>query len=237
MEQVERLASWLRESKSVVVLTGAGMSTESGIPDFRSKGGWWNGINPMTIATIEAFERDYDLFHAFYCKRLEVLENCQPHEGHKVLARLQEKGMLQTIATQNVDNFHQLAGAQGVYELHGNLQKVRCQKCGKPSDVGAFQRKEACLCGGLLRPGVVLFGEFLPEDDWKGVLQEIMVADLVIVIGTSLQVAPVNQLPNLTSGKKVYINMDTSKSAGFDLVIEGSAKETLQQLELVLQQG
>ena len=231
MGNVERLAQWILEAKKVVVLTGAGMSTESGLPDFRSKNGWWRGIDPMTVATINAFHDDYDLFQAFYCARLDALESCSPHEGHKVLAKLQLQGLISTVATQNVDGFHSAAGSSGVFELHGNLQKIRCQACGTLSTVQAFKNKDHCSCGGRLRPDVVLFGEFLPETAWQGTLAAISEADVVIVIGTSLQVSPVNQLPNLTAGKKVYINMDVSSSAGFDLVIEGSAKETLVALE------
>lgn len=231
MESIQLLAKWILEAKSVVVLTGAGMSTESGLPDFRSKGGWWRGIDPMTVATIDAFHDDYELFHAFYSSRLEAVDKYEPHEGHFVLARLQQQGIITAIATQNVDHFHEQAGSTNVYELHGNLRAIRCQSCGKQASVDAFLAKQYCSCGGFLRPGVVLFGEFLPEDAWQGAFQAISKADVVIIIGTSLQVAPVNQLPSLTRGKKVYINMDVSASSGFDLVIEGSARDTLINLE------
>lgn len=234
MGQIERLAQWIREANGVVVLTGAGMSTESGLPDFRSKGGWWRGIDPMTVATIDAFYDDYELFHGFYSARLQALDKYEPHEGHKALARLQQRGIITTLATQNVDNFHTDAGSTGVLELHGNLRHIRCQSCSKPFSVEAFLKREACPCGGKLRPGVVLFGEFLPEDAWQQAFSAISAADIVIVIGTSLQVSPVNQLPSLTNGKKVYINLDVSSGGGFDLIIEGSAKETLVALEQLL---
>ena len=231
MEQIVTLAKWIREAKKVVVLTGAGMSTESGLPDFRSKGGWWRGIDPMTVATIDAFYDDYELFHEFYSARLDALKQFTYHEGHRVLSHLQQQGLIDCIATQNVDNFHTDAGSIDVYELHGNLRAIRCHQCHKSYTVDAFLKKDACSCGGKLRPGVVLFGEFLPEDAWQGAFNAISKADVVIVIGTSLQVSPVNQLPSLTKGKRVYINMDTTTTSGFDLVIEGSAKNILLQLE------
>lgn len=234
MENIERLARWIGDSERVVVLTGAGMSTESGLPDFRSKGGWWRGIDPMTVATIDAFYNDYDTFHGFYSARLEALDQYKPHAGHEALAQMQRDGFITTLATQNVDNFHTDAGSTDVLELHGNLRAIRCQHCQRPATVPAFLQQETCSCGGNLRPGVVLFGEFLPEDAWNRAFSAISATDLVIVIGTSLQVSPVNQLPSLTNGKKVYINLDVSTGANFDLVIEGSAKDTLVALETLL---
>lgn len=234
MEQIETLAKWIKRAKRVVVLTGAGMSTESGLPDFRSKGGWWRGIDPMTVATVDALHDDYELFHAFYSYRLQELAKYAPHEGHYVLARLQQQGLIHTLATQNVDAFHTAAGSENVYELHGRLETIRCQRCGKQAEVAKFLQQHRCPCGGQLRPGIVLFGEFLPEAAWQGAFQAIQQADVVIVIGTSLQVSPVNQLPSLTAGKKIYINMDVSSGTNFDLVIEGSAKETLMALEKIL---
>lgn len=231
MNDLQRLAQWMRDAKSVVVLTGAGMSTESGLPDFRSKGGWWRGIDPTTVATLDAFYDDYELFQAFYKMRIEALSQVRPHEGHVALAMLQQTGFIQTIATQNVDNLHTVAGATDVLELHGNLREIRCQSCDKANTVQAFTTKQLCHCGGKLRPGVVLFGEMLPERAWQGALAAIEQADVVLVIGTSLQVSPVNQLPRLTRGKKVFINLQASSNELFDLVIEGSAKQTLVSLQ------
>ena len=231
MSEIKTLARWIKSSTYTVVLTGAGMSTESGVPDFRSVGGWWRNINPQTVANIRAFQENYPLFREFYTMRLEKLQDCDPHEGHEVLAKLEEAGLCHFIATQNVDGFHQQAGSQNVAELHGNIHRIRCQNCSRAYEEAEFIDGIDCSCGGQLRPGVVLFGEYLPEEAWQQALAAIEKADLVIVIGTSLQVSPVNQLPALTRGKKVYINFDIDGfSNSFDCIIQGSARDTLMAL-------
>ena len=232
MDKVAQLVDWINESNYTVVLTGAGMSTESGIPDFRSENGWWRNIDPQLVANIDALNKNYNLFHEFYSMRLKHLKDCYPHEGHDVLAKLEQVGKLHFVATQNVDGFHRMAGNQNVAELHGNIHQVRCQHCGQFATEKDFIEKLSCSsCGGKLRPGVVLFGEFLPEKEWEAALKAIQRAQLVIVIGTSLQVSPVNQLPVLTTGKKVYVNLEIEGNNHFDLVIKGSAKRLLTELE------
>lgn len=226
------LKEWLNHSKKTVVLTGAGMSTESGIPDFRSQSGWWKQIDPRTVATVEALEQNYSLFHAFYTRRIQALENCMPHEGHRILADWERKGLIDCVATQNVDGFHRVAGSKNVEELHGSIQTIRCQACGQSESLESFLNKESCThCGGKLRPNVVLFGEVLPQDSWQHTIHHIQEAELVLVIGTSLEVYPVNQLPTMTKGKTVYINLEIPANVNyFDLTIEGKAKEVLQQV-------
>ncbi|KOS68557.1 NAD-dependent deacetylase [Lysinibacillus contaminans] len=228
---IEQLSEWLKVSQNTVVLTGAGMSTESGIPDFRSASGWWQNIDPRTVATVEALERNYPLFHEFYKMRIENLEKVAPHEGHEILAEWERQGLISLVATQNVDGFHQLAGSQNVEELHGSIRTIRCHRCGKRAEMAAFLQKQSCSCSGKLRPNVVLFGENLPQASWKKVIDSIEEADLVVVIGTSLEVYPVNQLPSMTNGKTVYINLDTAKQViQFDLIIKGKVKEVLEQV-------
>lgn len=225
------LSKWLKVSKNTVVLTGAGMSTESGVPDFRSASGWWQNIDPRTVATVEALEQYYPLFHEFYKMRIENLEQVAPHEGHQILADWEKRGLISLVATQNVDGFHQLAGSQNVEELHGSIRTTRCHSCGKKGEMLAFLQKESCQCGGKLRPNVVLFGENLPQTSWQKAIHAIELAELVIVIGTSLEVYPVNQLPSMTYGKTVYINLDVAQQATqFDLTIQGKVKEILLQL-------
>jgi NAD-dependent SIR2 family protein deacetylase len=230
------LSLWLRQSKYTVVLTGAGMSTESGIPDFRSKDGWWRQIDPQKVASVNALENHYDLFQKFYQFRIRGLEKCQPHRGHFILAKWEEKGIIHAIATQNVDGFHQQAGSKEVYELHGSIRNIRCQNCESLAEVDAFLDGKGCnTCGGKLRPNVVLFGEMLPQNTWNNAIHAIQEADLVVVIGTSLQVYPVNQLPALTNGKTVLINAEsTDQDQMFDLVIQGKAGEILQQVNEIL---
>lgn len=224
---------WLQEAKRIVVLTGAGMSTESGIPDFRSKEGRWRNIDPMTVATTEAYAYHYDLFYDFYRARIEALQHVQPHIGHTILADWQRNKNV-FIATQNVDRLHQLAGATQVEELHGTIRTARCGRCEQPAPIDAFLRKEPCTCGGNLRPNVVLFGEALPSDAWDATMNAIEEADVVLVIGTSLRVYPVNELPRMTRGKCVYMNMecedDIAASYAFDAVLEGKAGDLLTRL-------
>ncbi|WP_107838124.1 SIR2 family NAD-dependent protein deacylase [Metasolibacillus meyeri] len=230
---MEQIREWLKSSKHTVVLTGAGMSTESGVADFRSKSGWWQQIDPRTVATTEALASNYELFHRFYTARINALEHIVPHEGHMILADWQQRGLVQHIATQNVDGLHTAAGAENVDELHGSIRSVRCQSCGQAAEMSRFLAKEACACGGRLRPNVVLFGENLPQQAWNSTLSHMKAAQLVIVIGTSLEVYPVSQLPHMTNGKTVYINLEIEHSH-FDRMVKGKAGETLKIIDASL---
>lgn len=234
--QLQALASLLKNSSYTTILTGAGMSTESNIPDFRSQDGWWKNIDPRTVATTEALRNNYELFHEFYTMRINLLKDCAPHEGHKILAKWEKEGIIHAIATQNVDGFHTASGNRQVYELHGSIHKIRCATCQQKASESSFINKEACEhCGGKLRPGVVLFGEMLPQDVWNRALAEIRNSELVIVIGTSLEVYPANELPYMTNGKTVYINAEIeSHKNQFDLAIEGKAGVVLKQLDEML---
>jgi NAD-dependent deacetylase len=152
------------------------------------------------------------------------------------LGEWEKRGLIHCVATQNVDRFHQEAGSRNVYELHGNIRTVRCEDCNNAAVLKDFLEKKSCTkCSGKLRPNVVLFGESLPYEALDSATGAISKADLAIVIGTSLQVYPVNQLPELCKGKRVYINLDTGgNSSQFDLVIEGSAKDVLTRVEMLL---
>ena len=228
------LSSMIRSSKHVVVLTGAGMDTDSNIPDFRGKEGWWRNIDPRTVATIDSFHHNYSLFHQFYSMRLRMLDGITPHKGHYVLSELESKGLIKSIVTQNVAGLHKMAGSRKVYELHGSIRSIRCNSCNHTAAVENFLKGEHCKhCGNkALRPGVVLFGEMLPSDTWEAALKEVEKSDLLIVIGTSLEVYPVNQLPMLTKGKTVLINKQARGSEGlFDVIILGKAREVLEALD------
>lgn len=232
---VALLKDWLLASKKTVVLTGAGMSTESGIPDFRSASGLWRGVDPRTVASVEALTENYELFRAFYQQRIEALAQCVPHKGYDILAAWQKRGHISLIATQNVDCFHEAAGAVNVQELHGNITTIRCGDCRRPHELVVFLAGDVCKdCGGNLRPNVVLFGEMLPNEAWQQSMQAIEEAELVLVIGTSLEVYPVNQLPAMTQGKLVYINLEATTGRGFDLVLQGKAGEILAQVNSLL---
>lgn len=229
----EILITGMKESEGTVVLTGAGMDTESNIPDFRGKDGWWRNIDPRTVASIDTFYKNYSLFHEFYSMRIKLLENIKPHEGHYILAEFQDKGLINSIATQNVSGLHRIAGSKKVYELHGNIQTVICNHCGHKVDLVDFLDKNNCdFCGNrTLRPNVVLFGEALPKSAWVLAESDIRKCDLLIIIGTSLEVYPVNQLPLFSKGKIVLINNeDINTNYGFDLKLIGKAKEVLKEL-------
>lgn len=147
-EKLGLLSLWMKQSKYTVVLTGSGMSTESGIPDFRSAGGWWRNIDPAKVASSYALETQYELFRDFYIMRINTLANCKPHEGHRLLAEWEKRGLVHCLATQNVDQFHQESGSRNVYELHGNIRTVRCADCGRVAVLDDFLEKKPCAkCG------------------------------------------------------------------------------------------
>ncbi|MGQ7890622.1 SIR2 family NAD-dependent protein deacylase [Paenibacillus sp. WC2504] len=224
----KEVAQIISISKNMVVLTGAGCSVESGVPDFRSPSGWWNQIDPRTVATVKALETNYPLFHSFYTTRVNHLRKILPHAGHAILARWEQVGHIKLITTQNVDGLHQAAGSSHVQELHGSIKEFRCHSCRKATDEEAFVNERPCQCGGKLRPSIVLFGENLPNDAWQRSMAAIESADVVMVIGTSLQVHPVNQLPFITKGKLILINAEeTGQEDRFDFFLRGKAAETL----------
>lgn len=227
-EEINRLAELIRQSHYAMVLTGAGMDTESNIPDFRGKNGLWENIDARVVADITTIQQNYKLFHQFYQDRLSVMGTVDPHEGHYVLAELEKRDLIKGIATQNISGLHAKAGSKRVYELHGDLKKIYCNNCGEPATAqDLYDMKPCSSCHQVaLRPNVVFFGEALPSDVWDTALNEINKSDLLIVIGTSLEVAPVNQLPYLTRGKTVLINTEDT-GFKFDLTILGKAKEIL----------
>ncbi len=202
-----RVAELIREAGSVVALTGAGISVPSGIPDFRSPGtGLWTGIDPMEVAHIDAFRRDPQRFWHFYGDRFQTLEGKEPNGAHRALARLEHAGLLSTVITQNIDRLHAKAGSRDLVEVHGSIEHSSCPRCGARhplADVRARQAADAagvprCDCGAPLRPEVVLFGEYLPVAALTRAEHLAASADVMLCIGSSLEVYPVAQLPQLT---------------------------------------
>ncbi|UCZ54898.1 NAD-dependent deacylase [Bacillus shivajii] len=232
-EYLQAVLKEIEKSTFTVVLTGAGMSTESGLPDFRSKTGWWKNVDPTTIATPEAIDNNYDFFWEFYKTRVDLLKQTEPHKGHQILAKWEKENHIQLVATQNVDGLHQLAGSEQITELHGSIRTFSCHNCAWQVDEHSFMLKEQCQnCGGKLRPNVILFNEQLPVHEWEKTVQAIEQASLILVIGSSLRVSPVNQLPAITSGKTVMINKEIDDwHSAFDYHLEGSAKEILEWLD------
>ncbi len=232
------LSRWLNESNYTVIFTGAGMSTESGLPDFRSSNGLWNKKDPSQIASVDSLNQNVDEFIEFYRERVLAVKEYKPHKGHKLLAKWEMKGMIQSIITQNVDGFHQLAGSRQVAELHGTLQKAHCQNCAKEySSEEYVNHAYYCECGGVQRPSIVLFGEMLPEIAFQFAFEEATKAELFIVLGSSLSVTPANQFPLIAKdngAKLVIINKEKTDFDRFaDLVInDKKIGDVLQELDI-----
>jgi NAD-dependent protein deacetylase/lipoamidase len=234
----ERLARLIRERQPCVVLTGAGISTESGIPDFRSPGGLWDRYDPMEYATIEAFRRDPVKVWEFYAKRLDVLRDARPNAAHLALAELERLGLLEAVITQNIDRLHELAGSEHVVEVHGSVRTSVCLDCGASAtfeevvELLANAPAPACpRCGAILKPGVVMFGELLPPAEIDCAYELAREASLLLVVGSSLEVYPVAGLPLETleaGGELAVVNREpTPLDSRATLVLSGSAGEVL----------
>jgi NAD-dependent deacetylase len=191
---LRRAADLLRRADRVAVLTGAGVSAESGLATFRGAGGLWEGHRVEDVATPRAFERDPTLVWRFYNARRAALRTVAPNPGHRALAALEERWGPErfTLITQNVDGLHQAAGSRHVLEVHGSLARVRCTGCGKVEDRGSEPLPDMprCGCGALLRPDVVWFGEYLSEDVWRGAAAAAAGCGCFLVAGTSAVVYP-----------------------------------------------
>jgi NAD-dependent protein deacetylase/lipoamidase len=232
---VDRVVSWMRAADRIVVLTGAGVSAESGVPIFRGAGGLWRQFRPEDLATPEAFARQPALVWEWYLWRREKIATARPNPGHQAIAALQRDRRGVTLLTQNVDGLHERAGSPRPVELHGNLWRVRCQRgCGVVGcdDAAAPPRTELkCPCGAWLRPDVVWFGEPLDPAALEAATDAIEAADVVVVIGTSSVVYPVAALPHLArrgQARVVEINVDeTPLTAHAHAVLRGAAGEVL----------
>lgn len=233
------LARTMASSRSTVVFTGAGMSTESGLPDFRSPKGLWGRYSPEELASTEALNRNFENFAAFYGERVKAMGGIEPNRGHRILADWERRGLVQAIVTQNVDGLHQAAGSQRVYELHGTLREVRCQSCASVFPAEGYESKARCgACGGKLRPAVVLFGEMLPERALSESMDLASTCGLFIVLGSSLLVSPANMLPERAkrNGGALYIvnNTATPLDGMADGVIHASIGEVLAEVDGLL---
>lgn len=214
MKKIEELQKIINESKKIVFFSGAGISTLSGIKDFRSKDGLYNmkyKYPPEMILSSGFFYANTEEFYKFYKDKLNCL-NVEPNIVHKYFAKLEKDGKLSAIVTQNIDGLHTKAGNKKVYELHGTIYKNHCIKCNKSYDAEyVFNSKGVpkCKCGGIIKPDVVLYGEMLPEYDFEEASYAIMHADTLIVAGSSLTVYPASGMINLFNGKNlVIINRD-----------------------------
>ncbi|HLF20127.1 MAG TPA: NAD-dependent deacylase [Bacteroidota bacterium] len=233
-----RFLSKLEQARSVCVLTGAGISAESGVPTFRGDQGLWSKFKPEELANFDAFMRNPVLVWEWYSYRKKVMKDVLPNPGHEALVILENMIDDFTLVTQNVDNLHRRAGSKNVLELHGNIERSYCIDCGKPArDVMISESREAPRCGhcgGLLRPDVVWFGEFLPQEVFAEAEQAARRCDVFFCIGTSAVVYPAASLPLVAKKAGAYIvemNLErTDLSATFDETINGKAGEILPHL-------
>lgn len=241
------------KSKRVVIFTGAGMSTESGLPDFRSASGLWKS-RPESLASLNALKNQPDEFYFFYQWRIARLWEATPNLGHSALKSLQTTGFIHRVITQNVDGFHQRAGSDNVTELHGSLRTVSCTRCNAQFDSkrlipvdpnwennyneGKYNYGKECYCEhckGLLRPDVILFGEQLPEQAWIDAVKWSKAADLIVVLGSSLTVSPANLCPQwaIENGAKLLIinNEATALDTKATWVIRGGIGSAVQAIK------
>ena len=233
----EQLRQWVSESKRIVFFGGAGVSTESGIPDFRSQDGLYNmkyKYPPETIISRPFFMRNPEEFYRCYRDKM-IYPDAQPNAAHKKLAQWEEEGKLLAVVTQNIDGLHQAAGSKKVFELHGSVLRNYCMRCGKFYGLDAVMSADGvpkCECGGTIKPDVVLYGENLDGDVLNGACAAISQADMLIIGGTSLNVYPAAGLVDLYRGHRlVLVNLSsTPQDSRADLVIHERIGEVFSQL-------
>jgi NAD-dependent deacetylase len=239
---VERLAELLGRSRRAVALTGAGVSVPSGIPDFRTpETGLWAKVDPMEVAHIRVFERDPERFWSYYRPRFQALGDKVPNRAHAALAELERRGLIEGVITQNIDRLHRAAGSENVIEVHGSIETSSCLECGtafgldEVDDIFDARGVAICsVCGGPVKPDVVLFGELLPEEAMARATELAEAADLMLCVGSSLAVHPVAGLPQLTLERGGSVAIVTKGETPYDgdaeLKLEGEVDEELAAL-------
>lgn len=236
-ERILELKKMIAESNNIVFFGGAGVSTESGIPDFRSVDGLYHqkyDYPPETILSHTFYRRHTDEFYRFYKDKMLCLD-AKPNAAHLALAKWEQEGKLKAIVTQNIDGLHQAAGSKGVYELHGSVLRNYCEDCGKFYDVNYVKDAEGvpkCSCGGTIKPDVVLYEEGLDDSTIRGAVKAISEADMLIIGGTSLVVYPAAGLIDYYNGNKLVVinKSSTGRDEQADLVIQGSIGEVFTQV-------
>ncbi len=243
LQQIKRAVTLIKQSKNTVALTGAGISTPSGIPDFRSPGsGLWEHTNPMDVASIAAFRQNPQKFYEWVRPLSTQLLNAKPNPAHYALAQLEAANYLQIIITQNIDGLHQAANSKHVLEVHGHIRTATCARCYAPHDANAIMKAlmdgddiPVCdKCGGPLKPDVILFGEQLPVHPLFESRTATAQADTILVVGSSLEVTPISDLPHdaLQNGSKLIIvnYQETYLDEKADVVIHEDVTEILPQI-------
>lgn len=234
---IEQAAADIKAADVAVALTGAGVSTESGIPDFRSRDGLWSRYDINEYGHIDAFHRNPGRVWRMLREMLSLLD-AEPNPAHRALAALEEMGYLDAVVTQNVDNLHQEAGSRTVVEFHGNFTRVVCLKCGsryRASDIVLDALPPRCECGGVLKPDGVFFGEQIPPEAYRRAMALAQACDVLLVVGTSATVSPANQLPYLVKarhGTVIEVNTEPTELTDTlsDYLIRGKAGEVLPRI-------
>lgn len=238
MEQLEQLRKWVKESNNIVFFGGAGVSTESGIPDFRSVDGLYHqqyDYPPETILSHTFYRKKTEEFYRFYRAKMLCLD-AKPNAAHLKLAQWEREGKLKAVITQNIDGLHQAAGSRVVLELHGSVLRNYCEKCGKFHDVEYIVNSTGvpvCECGGSIKPDVVLYEEGLNQRTLADAIRYISEADVLIVGGTSLAVYPAAGLLDYYTGSKLVLvnKTPTQRDSVANLVVQGSIGEIFSQLD------
>jgi NAD-dependent deacetylase len=237
----ERLAELIEARQPCVVLTGAGVSTESGIPDFRSPTGIWAEFDPLEYASVDAFRADPAKVWRFYAPRFAMLTEAEPNAAHRAIGDLERRGFVRAVITQNIDLLHERAGSRDLIEVHGSIRTSSCLSCGASyplAEVAAqLETRDAPVCpecGAVLKPDVVFFGEMLPEAAIDRAYALAREARLLLVVGSALEVWPVAELPLVTrrsGGSVAIVNRGpTARDGDAELRIDGSAGETLERV-------
>ena len=234
---IKKSAEIILNSKLTIALTGAGVSTESGIPDFRSAGGLWTKYDPAEYATITAFRENPEKIWKMLREMEDVVSDAKPNKAHYGMGELEKMGLLHCIITQNIDNLHQDGGAENVIEYHGNSSTLSCLWCGNGyrTEAKKGENPPVCKCGKILKPDVIFFGEAIPAAAMDRSFELAGSAEALIVAGTSAQVSPANTIPYMAKengARVIEVNLERTHLTGSltDIFLEGSAGETFSAL-------
>ena len=237
MDVYEKVAQMIKDCKPAVVLTGAGISTDSGIPDFRSPGsGLWEKVDPMEALSAEVLYNDPKKFYSLGFNIITSMKDAAPNKAHYMVAKLEEKGFVDLVVTQNIDGLHHKAGSKNIYEVHGTSRTCSCDSCGEVYDINIIDKRvkageipPKCRCRGTIRPDVVLFGDMLPGCFYDSI-QKVQEAELLIVIGSSLSVSPVNYLAEICRRLMIINIGETCYDNKSDLLIRENISLALERI-------
>jgi NAD-dependent deacetylase len=242
MEIYRQFSELLLESRYAVALTGAGISVESGIPDFRGKDGLWSRLDPFEYGHIDSFRSNPAKVWKMLMELGALVESVNPNQAHIALAELEKLGIVKMVITQNVDGLHQRAGSSNVVEMHGNFRRMHCDRCLKPylrADISLVSLPPRCSCAGPIRPDIVMFGEAIPPEEYSRAFDAAGKCDLMLVVGTSASVSPASELPRIAGKNGAHvleINPAASELTGLvtELHIMGPAGQSLSDILTII---